>query len=75
MDTTETPSDETKVVDTDVAKSKTKAFFTRHKTKFIATGIAGLGAVSFLAGRASKDVVEDIDVVVTTPDNSEDSSS
>lgn len=75
MDTNETPestvTEDQPVVNTDAAKSKTRAFFAKHKTKFVATGITSLGVVSFLAGRASTAVVEDVDVVIETPDSSD----
>lgn len=56
------------VVNTDVARSKTRAFLARHKTKFTTAGILTGSAVVFLAGRKSKDRIESVDVVVTPAD-------
>lgn len=55
-------------IDTDAAVSRTRAFFRRHKGKFVAAGLFGLSATSFLAGRKSNEVVENVDVVIETPD-------
>lgn len=67
--TTETPEQPVVTVDTDAAASRTRAFFRRHKGKFVAAGLFGLSGVSFLAGRKSSEVVEDVEVVVETPDS------
>lgn len=48
----------------DAARSKTRAFFDRHRPKLIAAGILTGSAVMFVAGRKSKDVVESVDVDV-----------
>lgn len=67
-ETTEKPIVE---IDKDAAVSRTRAFFRRHKGKFVIAGLFGLSATSFVAGRKSNEVVEDVDVVVTTPEDPE----
>lgn len=54
----------------DAARSKTRAFFDRHRPKLIAAGLLTGSAVVFLAGRKSKDVVESVDVDVHYTDDS-----
>lgn len=74
MDTPET-TPETPVVNTDEAKSRTRAFLARHQTKLVAGSIAVASVTSFILGRASNAVVEDVDLVVTTPEESDGSES
>lgn len=65
-ETNETP---VVTVDTDAARSKTRAFLARHRPKLIAAGILTGSAVMFVAGRKSKDVVESVDVDVNYADD------
>ncbi len=69
----ETPNEETTEkpvveIDKDAAVSRTRAFFRRHKGKFIAAGLFGLSATSFAAGRKSNEVVEHVELEIETPD-------
>lgn len=52
----------------DAARSRTRAFFDRHKTKLVTAGILTGTVVAFVAGRKSKDVVESVDVDVNYAD-------
>lgn len=56
-------------INTDAARSKSKAFIARHRPKLIAAGILTGSAVLFVAGRKSKDVVESVDVDVNYADD------
>lgn len=55
-------------VNTDAARSKTRAFLARHRPKLIAAGVLTGSVVMFVAGRKSKDVVESVDVDVNYAD-------
>lgn len=56
-------------LNTDAARSKTRAFFARHSGKLKVAALSGLAVGSFLAGRRSKNVVESVDVEVNLADN------
>lgn len=59
-------------VDTDAARSKTKNFVARHRPKLTAAALTVLTVGSFVAGRASKNVVESVDIDVNRPDDAQD---
>lgn len=56
-------------VNPDVAVSKTKAFYRRHKPKLVAAALTAGAATCFVLGRKSKDVVESVDVDVNYTDD------
>jgi hypothetical protein len=64
-----TPVVDTPVIDTDAARSKTRRFLDRHRTKLIVAASTAAGVTCFVLGRKSKDVVESVDVDVNYADD------